>query len=203
LFRAAAVPGLSSSRAFPSQGSRTSLEATCSLAVIHGHPGRAARSLSLPLSPTPTPKRSCLDPRDRYGFPFRMPSRLDTIPVSLDPGRRSRPLRPLHPLRSLDPPVSPFATTRVSPGRRPILSWIFSPLEPSPSTPRVLTPPDHENQVHASRRTTRRTSRPPEPGSISPTPKEECRVDLSTDSSPLRDWTAPPLDGAPTPLTFK
>jgi hypothetical protein len=94
-----------------------------------------------PLSPTPTLARSSLDPATAMSSLSACRVAPTRFPIPLDHERRSRPLRPHHLLRSLDPPVSPFAPSRVSPGRRSILSWIFSPLELSPSTPRVLDPP--------------------------------------------------------------
>jgi hypothetical protein len=74
----------------------------------------------------------------RLWAPF---SRAETrFPVTLGPSRRTTPFRQLHPLRSLDPPASPFAPTRVAPSRRPILSWVCASLKISPSTPRILGP---------------------------------------------------------------
>jgi hypothetical protein len=43
------------------------------------------------------------------------------------------------PLRSLDPPASPFARSVVAHPPRPILTWLFAPLKPSPPTPRSST----------------------------------------------------------------
>jgi hypothetical protein len=74
----------------------------------------------------------------RLWAPF---SRAETrFPVPLGPSRRTAPFRQLHPLRSLDPPASPFTPTRVAPSRRPILSWVVASLKISPPTPRILRP---------------------------------------------------------------
>jgi len=118
------------------------------------------------------------------------------FPVTLDPSDGTRPFRQLHPLRSLDPPPSPFTPAWVAPNRRPILSWASAPLELSPSTPRVLVDPlrprGPEHAPHPKDRSTaQRTLTPLEPGEAAPTPESTEATSLA-DSSPLRDWPAPP-----------
>jgi hypothetical protein len=62
---------------------------------------------------------------DGYGSPFGEPKLTSRSPWTSSGGIAS--FRRLHLLRSLDPPVSPFAPRRVSPTRRPILSWTLVP----------------------------------------------------------------------------
>jgi hypothetical protein len=83
------------------------------------------------------------------------------------------PFRWLHLLRSLDPPASPFALTRVASSQRPILSWVSAPLELSPSTPRILRPARSTRLrtcplTRRLRDTTQGTLRPPSPGETVP-----------------------------------
>jgi hypothetical protein len=131
--------GFLPSRVFPSQRSRTPLEAAGSLVVIHAHPGARLPgpfTTGFPRQPTLT--------RDRLDPPGAMSSlsahASARFPVAPDPELRSRPAPPLHPLRSFVPSASPFAPIRVSPNRRPLLSWVSAPLELSPPTPRTLGP---------------------------------------------------------------
>jgi hypothetical protein len=101
--------------------------------------------------------------------------------------------------------VSPFTPTRVAPCRRPILSWVYASLELSPSTPRILKPA-RTTSVRARSLTRRlgnaaqRTSRPSH--RVKPPQNGGIGLASSTDSRPLQDWPAPPLDGAPTPLAL-
>jgi hypothetical protein len=149
LFRAAAVPGIPPFRVFPSQESRTPLGATCSLAVVHERAGTRLpgpcyrRFRRLPRSHAQSP-----DSPDGYGLPFAHPRARSRSPWT--PSGRTVPFHPLHRLRSLRPPASPFAPARVAPSRRPILSWVSAPLEPSPPTPRILRPVLARGLEHAS-----------------------------------------------------
>jgi len=63
----------------------------------------------------------------RLWAPFRR-SRRNAFPVTLGPSDETAPFRQLHPLRSLTPPANPFASTRVAPRQRSILSWTSAPL---------------------------------------------------------------------------
>jgi len=128
-------------RAFPSQRALTPLEATCSLAVIHRSAGRPARDLSPPVS---------ADSHARGAVAWLPPSAMSSLftgrarfPVAPGLERRCRPCPRLHPPRSLVLPANPFASFRVAPTRRPLLSWVSSPPE-SPSRPRILDPPGLE-----------------------------------------------------------
>jgi len=113
-------------RAFPSLGiAHPSRSALASLQLSTSVLKRTARFSSAPASPTPTLSRSCLVPPDAYGSPFHAPKRASRSPRA--PNSRTVPFRQLHLLRSLDPPASPFAPARVTPNRRPLLSWV-SPL---------------------------------------------------------------------------
>jgi len=96
-------------------------------------------SLLPPVSPTPTPSRSCLDPHSGYRFPFHEPKSTSRLPWATSDGTAT--FRQLHRLRSLDPSASPFLPNRVAPTWRPILSWVSSPPELSPTAPWVLDPP--------------------------------------------------------------
>jgi len=65
-------------------------------------------------------------PNTTMSFLFRRPKPASWSPWITD--GRITPFHQLHPLRSLPPFTSPFASTRVAPSWRPILSWFFSPL---------------------------------------------------------------------------
>jgi hypothetical protein len=135
-------------RAFPSQESRTPLGVACSLAVIHRVLGRAARTLSPAVSPTP---RRRLDESRRAQLPgsppgYELPFLDHDHPVK--EGRRSAPGRPgsatTGSARSaaspasklLVPPANPFTSDvscptphgRCSPGLQPLQSFHLRPL---------------------------------------------------------------------------
>jgi hypothetical protein len=135
-------------RAFPSQESRTPLGVACSLAVIHRVLGRAARTLSPAVSPTP---RRRLDESRRAQLPgsppgYELPFLDHDHPVR--EGRRSAPGRPgsatTGSARSaaspasklLVPPANPFTSDvscptphgRCSPGLQPLQSFHLRPL---------------------------------------------------------------------------
>jgi len=111
-------------------------------------PSRAALALSRDVSPTPTPERSSLDPRPAM-------SSLSANPV--------RPTSRSLWAQTANPPLSASFTffealflsqvrslpTRVAPRRRPLLSWVSSPSEFSPTTPRRLHPRKPRGQAHS------------------------------------------------------
>jgi len=84
-----------------------------------------------------------------YGLAFSAPKHLSCS--SWAPCRGIAPFRWLHPLRSFPPRVSPYASTPVALRRPPILSWVFRPLEPSPSTPWILCPARARRLEHPRR----------------------------------------------------
>jgi len=123
---------------FPSQESRSSLEATGSLAVIH--PLRLtnpSRPYHRRFPRLPRPKAQLPDSPDDYEIPFGELAPTTRYPWT--PNGRTARLHKLHPLRSFIPPASPFTSRRVAPSRRPVLPWCSSPSETStnlgPSTP--------------------------------------------------------------------
>ena len=191
-------------RGFPSQESRTPLEAAGSRAVIHRH------AKTHPSEPyhrrfhrRPHPKARLPGSPDDYEVPFHAPRRASRSLRARASGIVL--FRRLHPLRSVVPPASPFAPDRVAPNRRPILSWASASLERSPSTPRSLGPvhaPKDTDTVLTRRigRATRRTSRPPAPGETSPNHKDRARP-LDGFRS-CGDRPEPPLDGSPTPMAL-
>jgi hypothetical protein len=105
-------------------------------------------SLLPPVSPTPTLSRSCLDPHSGYRFPFHEP--LSPFPGRPGP-RVAEPPRPASftdfeasiPLRVRSCP------NQVAPVWRPILSWVSSPPELSPTAPWVLDPLRPRGPKHA------------------------------------------------------
>jgi hypothetical protein len=138
LFRAATVPGLPSFRSelSPRKRSRTSLEAAYSPAVIHRRAEDAPPETrhATPVSPTPAPPCSCLDP-PRARAPFRRAS-----PLPGRPGSRAAlaaPFRQLHLLRSLRPSCESVLTATSYPATEadallvtPLYSFLRSRLRP-------------------------------------------------------------------------
>jgi len=120
LFHAATVRGVLPSEVSPRRNRAPLSRPRCSLAVIYqraesrltglfaaGFRDSHARTQS-PSSPVDR-KLPFLPPEEsRSGHPW--------------PAQRNLSFRQLHPLRSLDPPASPFALTRVAPIQRSILS---------------------------------------------------------------------------------
>jgi hypothetical protein len=159
------------------------------------------RDFHPPVSPTPTPSRSCLVPPDDYELPFR---KLNArFPVTLISNDEALPFRWLHLLRSLVPPANPFAPARVTPDQRPLLSWVSAPPELSPPAPRILYPLQPESRstpLPEGWNATRRTSRPFKPGETFPVPKYRNASSVVPDS--LRNRTTPPLGDAPSPSTL-
>ena len=83
-------------------------------------------ALSPSVSRTPTLSAQLPCSPDDYELTFHAPKRASRSLWATD---SRRPSLQLHLLRSLDPPASPFAPTRVAPRQWSLLSWTF----PSPS----------------------------------------------------------------------
>jgi hypothetical protein len=191
-------------RVFPSQESRTSLEATL---LPCGYPPTCWTPPPGPchhrFRPTPTLSRSCLGSPGDYRLTFHAP--MTRVPVVLDPINGTRPFRQLHPLRSLDPPASPSTLTRVAPRQRvaPLLSFCLSRV--FPLTPRNLNPHKSRGPVHApspeSSSARPRGPQPPEPGETTPTRMH--RSSLVDGFQSLMDRPAPPFDGVPSPMVLE
>lgn len=102
-------------------------------------PNRAACALSPPVSPTPAPLAQWPGSPSNYGLPFHEPKLAS----------RSSWAHAAEPIRSADftdfeaslPLRIRSRPARVAPTWRSMLSWGSSPLRSSPSTPRVLNPP--------------------------------------------------------------
>jgi len=122
----------------------------CSPGVIHQRSRRTHRALSPTVSPTPTPKRSCLvPPRTMGSLSSNAEASASRSPWA--PASGIVDSRQLHPLRSLDPPASPFAIDPSCPEPTGRSSLGLSPLKSSPPTPGSLSP------AYASRRKQRPT----------------------------------------------
>lgn len=127
-------------RVFPSQESRTPLEAASSPAVIHPRAsGYASDLVTARFRDSHALQRSRLLPRTAMSSLSTRPK--PCFPITLDPSRRTRSFRQLHPLRSLIPPASPTPPTRGFPrlGGRSSLGFLAS-LECFPQEPRLLRP---------------------------------------------------------------
>jgi len=191
-------------RAFPSSRSLTPLGAAW-----------------LPCSHPPACRNACLDsfrpwfhrrprrarppgsPND-YELPFLGPKSGSWLPWVSSHGIVSS--RQLHLLRSVSPSSSPFATRTGFPTQAGRCSLGFSsPLESSPSKPRSLVPARARRLEHAclpvGSRSLPTGSEPSRPGEVSPLPRKLGST-CSTGFSPLRDWPAPPLGGAPPLMTL-
>jgi len=139
LFRAATVPGLLL-QSFPLTGiARPSRGHIAPLWLSTSVQERTARVL-IAASFTDSRTFGAQSPGslNGYGSPFHEPKPASWSPWVTNSG--TTPFRQLHPLRSLDPPASPFAPLRVTPERRSILSWFSAPPEtirpdPGPSNP--------------------------------------------------------------------
>jgi hypothetical protein len=141
LFRAATVPGIPPFRvfpspeiAYPSRGSLAPLQLSTEV------PGRATRFLVTGGFPYSHAFARSPGSPVSYGLPFRAPRCISRLPWVSCRGTVS--FRQLHLLRSFtlsrESVRSWIEFPRTS---RPILSWDLSPLELSPSTPRILDPP--------------------------------------------------------------
>jgi hypothetical protein len=166
-------------------------------------PNAAPRTLSPPLSPTPTPSRSCLVSCADYGLPFHAPKHASRLSwVQTTELVRSASFTHFEALillrvRSHQPELPRTDT--------PLLSWVSASLEPSPSTPRNLDPPEPRGPVHAPSSGDSAHGpedlTPPRPGETVPTRMH--RNSLVDGFRPLEDRPAPPLDGVPTPLALE
>jgi hypothetical protein len=104
------------------------------------------------------------------------------------------PYHQLHQLRSLVPPTSPFASTRVAPGLRPMLSWISVPSRDQASQTSEPQPvPPLTEQAHA-RTCDLGEQHPPRPGETSPA-RERPGSTSSAGTRNLSARPAPPLGG--------
>jgi hypothetical protein len=111
----------------------------CSLAVIHQRASVRHPRPSPPVSPTPTPFGAVARLPRRLWAPF--PRAEARFPVTLGSGGSRPPCRQLHPLRSLAPLASPFASTRAEARA----SGRCSPGLPAPpeTCSRASDPPTH------------------------------------------------------------
>jgi len=181
-------------RAFPSQESRTPLEATL-----------------LPCSYPPACHNALLSPYHRRFHPLPRFHAVAWIPCRLwTPFSRTRRSASRSPwTRAMKPSLTASFTcfeallplrirsqsTRVAPRRRPMLSWAYAPLECSPDTLRILRPaqarrPKHAPSPEGSSAATQRTSKTPKDpfdpsGRVRPPKIHECTKGTSSaDSSP-------------------
>jgi len=125
LFRAATVPGILPSELSPRRDRLPLSRPPCSLAVIHRRAEVHRPVRSPPVSSTPTPSRSCLNPHGGYELHFVGPK-----PASLSlwvPSSRTTSFCQLHLLRSLHPPASPFTHRPGCPVRAADTLLVFSP----------------------------------------------------------------------------
>jgi len=149
LFRASTVPGI-----LPLEHSLRTDRAPlsrplCFLAVIHPRAETCCPSaLSPPFSPTSTLSRSCLDPTGDYGRSFHKPKLATCSPWT--PRNRTVPVLPASPYFEASIPLRIRSRpARVASSWRPILSWVSSPIESSPTAPWVLYPPRPRGPEHS------------------------------------------------------
>jgi hypothetical protein len=141
LFRAATVPGILPSECSPHENRAPLSRPLAPLRSSTSVQKRTAQDLiTVGFPDSHTYARLPCSPND-YELPFVTPKRASRSPWVSNDGTDS--FRQLHPLRSLDPPMSPFASVRVAPNRRSLLSWVSAPPEHSPFTPWILDPPRH------------------------------------------------------------
>jgi hypothetical protein len=112
---------IASFRVFPSQRSRAPLEAASFPVVIHRRlTTRHSRPYCLRFLRRPRPRAQLPGSPEDYELPFDEPKPASRSPWT--PSNGTVMPRRLHPLRSLDPPASPFTPARANPNQRPILS---------------------------------------------------------------------------------
>jgi len=127
-------------RAFPLRRSRTPLEAACSLAVIHRRAeARRASPFVARFTDVHAFTRLPGSPHD-YGLPFHRPRPMSRSSRAQHSGIAS--FRQLHLLRSFVPLARPFAVASSCPSTAGRCSPGLFPSKLSPSTPRILDPPD-------------------------------------------------------------
>jgi len=136
----------SSSRVFPSQESRAPLEAACSPVVIHQRSSTRASGLITASFPDAHARARWPGSPDDYGRPFLRKPKPASSRTPRAPTNGIVASRQLHPLRSLDPPASPFTNDPGCPEPPGRSSPGLSPLKSSPPTPGSLEP------AYASRR---------------------------------------------------
>jgi len=140
-----------------------------------------------------------------YELPLSEQARL---PVTLEPSSEAPCAPPASPTSALYSSRESVRTdpSCLEPAADPLLvlrpSEAFSVHTSVSRTPPVRPRANRTCQPTRERiSTTRRTSRPSAPGEPA-AQREMQRNELSTDSSPLRDWPAPPLGDVPTPLAL-
>jgi hypothetical protein len=174
-----------------------------------GHPPACKSAppagLSLPVSPTPTRERSCLDPPQAMG-----PLSASRSPLPGRPGQRAA-----EPLRSASfthfeaflllrvrshRPGSPRSGGRCSPGVPPLQRQALRTSEPqtrpSPKA-RTCTTPEDATHDTATAAVPEGTLEPTAPGETRPRLRVTLAEVSSAGSGPLRDQAAPPLDDVP------
>jgi hypothetical protein len=201
LFRAATIPGILPSECFPRKDRAPLSRPPCSLAVIHP---RALASHSRPY----------------YHWFHRLP-RFHAVawilPAAIGFLSTNRSPHPGHPgSRATEPPRPASFTdfeasipprvrscpTRVASTWRPILSWVSSPPESSPTAPWVLDPPRPPGPEHApsseDSRTRQEGSCNP-PCRVSPSEHQKRTKDLVDGFQPLCEAGPDHLLGGPPP----
>jgi hypothetical protein len=205
LFHAATVPGVLPSESSPRRNRAPLSRPHCSLAVIHQRAETPPpRPCHCQFHRLPTLSRSCLAPRGSYGLPFRTPKRASRLPWVRTTERVS--FRQLHPLRSLDPPASPFVSTRVAPSQHaaPLLAFCLSRAFSSHASssrtrvdPRIHTCTLARRLRHTAQRTRHPSHR------VRPLQHEMHRNGLVDRLQPAKDWTTPPLGDASSPSALR
>jgi hypothetical protein len=143
LFRATTVPGILPSELFPHRDraplSRPSFEVACSPAVVHQWSEVRCSSPFVPwFHRLPRFHAVAWIPRGLWtSFPWTEVL-FPVVPGSVQ--RSSPPLRQLHLLRSLHPPVRPYQRLQVTSAAGRFSPGLF-PFGAFPSTPRILDPP--------------------------------------------------------------
>lgn len=147
-------------RAFPSQELRTPLGVACSLAVIYRVLGRAARTFSPAVSPTPESLHTRWPGSPSgYELPFLGPRSNLSQPVTALTGRssfgswspwvRGDGLGPFRDFTCFEASRSSCESVHVRRelphAARPLLSWVSAPPELSPSTARGPVDPPGDN----------------------------------------------------------
>jgi hypothetical protein len=204
LFHAATVPGVLPSESSPHRNRAPLSGPHAPLRLSTSVPDAASWTLSPPVSSDSHAFTQLPGFPRRLWTPF---SRAEArFPVALDPSDGTRPFRQLHPLRSLDPPASPFALTRVAPSQRaaPLLGFCLSRAFSSHASESRPARTSRARACPFARRlrcTTRRTLTPPEPGETAPTRKH--RSSLVDGFRSLGDRPAPPFGGVPSPMALE
>jgi hypothetical protein len=182
-------------RAFPSQGSRTPLEAAGFLAVIHR---RAVTRWTSPFAgrfPERPRSRAVAWFPDRLWTPFpRAEARFPVVPGL---AQRTRSVPPASPTSKLCSPCETVPETLGCPAASGRDSRGFCPSKLSPPTPRILDPPRPQGPEHApSSEDSGARHEGPRPLLSGETfQREYSGRPRRRIPAPLRDRPAPPLDG--------